>query len=254
MSQGKDSPILSHRAPRAVIFDAVGTLIYPEPSVAAAYAAAARRYGIDLPEPVVRQRFQAAFVRQERLDRERYAGRTNQQREIDRWRSIVDEVFGAPGEADAIFAALWDHFADPGQWRLFADTAPAWEALAARGIVIGIASNFDDRLTTICQSLSPLDGCQHLFVSSQMGWRKPHPHLFAAIADQLALAPHEILLVGDDVENDYRAAQTAGWGALLLDRASAGQQTLSVPHAQAKDTIRSLHEIAGRWGVAGNGA
>src|SRR5436309_68347 len=52
----------------AVFFDAVGTLIHPEPSPAAAYAEVARRHGCALTAEEVRPRFAAAFAREEAAD------------------------------------------------------------------------------------------------------------------------------------------------------------------------------------------
>jgi len=227
-----------------VIFDAVGTLIHPEPSVAAAYGAVARRHGVDLPEWKIQERFRQTFAAQERLDQEKYEGRTDRVRELNRWRDIVRYVFGAIAQSEEIFADLWTHFGEPGNWRLFADAADTWQRLETQGLVLGIASNFDHRLLGICQALPPFDTCRHLFVSSRVGWRKPHPRLFATIAEQLALAPQQILLVGDDLENDYHAARDAGWQALLLDRRPADERTRRPaegvpPH----DAIHSLREI-----------
>src|SRR5438132_815361 len=72
---------------RAVFFDAVGTLIHPDPPAPAVYAEAARRFGSRLDLPAVTTRFRAAFRRQEEID---HAGglRTDEAREVARWRAI----------------------------------------------------------------------------------------------------------------------------------------------------------------------
>ena len=54
---------------RAVFFDAVGTLITPDPRAPAVYAAVGRLYGSRLDVTVVGDRFRAAFRREERRDR-----------------------------------------------------------------------------------------------------------------------------------------------------------------------------------------
>ena len=76
---------------RAVFFDAVGTLIHPDPPAPSVYAEAARRFGSRLDLPAVAARFRAAFRRQEELD---HAGglRTDEAREVARWRAIVAEA------------------------------------------------------------------------------------------------------------------------------------------------------------------
>ena len=59
-------------------------------------------------------------------------GRTSQAREVGRWRGIVADVFGAAPQAGAIFDDLWEHFARPGNWRLFDDAAPVWQSADLR--------------------------------------------------------------------------------------------------------------------------
>ncbi|HUY90927.1 MAG TPA: HAD-IA family hydrolase [Pirellulales bacterium] len=204
----------------AVLFDAVGTLIEPDPPVASAYEAAGRRYGSALSREEVLRRFRAAFARQERLDETELMGRTDEPRERRRWQAIVGEVFDDVADSDGLFDDLWRHFASSAHWRLCAGAADCWRTLAERGLTLGIASNFDARLEAVCQGLAPLDQCRFLFISSRLvGVRKPHPAFFAAIAERLNLPPSRILLAGDDLDNDYRAAEAAGWQSVLIDPA-----------------------------------
>jgi putative hydrolase of the HAD superfamily len=228
--------------PRAILFDAVGTLMRPEPSVSGAYTAVARRHGVVLDQADVERRFRAAFARQDDIDRVERDNRTDQPREVARWRGIVADVFGEIPQVEAIFADLWDHFADARNWRLFDDVPDVWRRLSSAGVTLGVASNFDDRLTGICQRLPPLNRAQHLFVSSQVGYRKPGRGFFAAIEAALSLRPEELLLVGDDLTNDFQAAQAAGWQALLIDRAKTGEGASQQP----ADSVRTLAGVLDR--------
>src|SRR5262245_32971097 len=130
---------------RAWFFDAVGTLIRPEPSAAAAYAAVGRRHGTRLPEDVIAQRFRAAFRAEEGVDRD--AGwRTSEAREVQRWRGIVGRVLDDVPDPEAVFRELWDHFARPTAWRCEPGAAEVLAAGERLGLVLGVASNFDGRL------------------------------------------------------------------------------------------------------------
>ncbi len=203
---------MSHEI-RAVLFDAVGTLIYPDPPVAAAYAATGARFGSRWMADEIQPRFRAAFARQEALDVRQHGERTSEAREKARWQAIVSEVFDDVADPSGLFAALWQHFAEPRHWRPHADALELWSGYAAQDIVLGIASNFDGRLRTICQGLPPLDTCRHLFVSSELGVRKPSTQFFRAIEQRLKLRPDQLLLIGDDWQNDYLGATAAGWKA-----------------------------------------
>jgi putative hydrolase of the HAD superfamily len=205
-----------HR-PQAVLFDAVGTLLAPEPSAALAYLSIGRRMGSLLKQSEAATRFREAFRRQEAIDRQVHGLRTNEARERQRWREIVAEVLFDVKDQEQAFAALWKHFAEPENWRVAPDGPLVWQELSRRGLTLGIASNFDRRLEPLCQAIEPLPQCRHVFTSSELGWRKPSPEFFAAIEDRLGLKGSELLLVGDDLENDYLAARACGWQAILID-------------------------------------
>lgn len=234
--------------PRAILFDAVGTLIYPEPSVAEAYYRVGQDLGSSRTRSEVKELFRAAYQRSESLfalpdnrgafDRQP----TSDERERQRWRQVVGEVFAdlTPAAAEQALDQLWRHFAQPGHWRVYDDASSAWEDLSRRGLLLGVASNFDSRLEQICRSLSPLDGCQHLFISSRVGYPKPSPQFFRAIENSLKLLPVEILLVGDDPTNDILGAARCGWQTQLVCRHG-------VPTSGAIHSLMELSERIDRW-------
>jgi putative hydrolase of the HAD superfamily len=201
--------------PPGIYFDAVGTLLHPEPSAAAVYATVGRRFGSQLDEAAVAVRFRAAFQRQEEIDRA--AGlRTDEEREVARWRSIVGEVFDDISDEEGCFQELYMHFARAGAWACVPETADVLGTLAARGHVLGIASNFDHRLRGLVEQLPALRPIRHLVISSEIGWRKPASAFFAAMCRQAGSPADQVLYVGDDRINDYEGARAAGLRAVLL--------------------------------------
>ena len=66
----------------------------------------------------------------------------------------------------------------------------------------------------VCRGLPPLDCCQHVFYSAQLGHAKPHAAFFQGVQRGLNLSGNEILLVGDDEVCDLVGARDAGWQAL----------------------------------------
>lgn len=227
-------PILHPEHVQWVFFDAVGTLILPRPPVAEVYAHIGQRYGSRLMPDEIEGRFRAAFRRQEEID---HVGqqRTSEERELRRWQEIVREVFMDVADTSAAFAELWRHFAQSTSWKCYDDVEPCLEALNRLGLRLGIASNFDRRLHGIAAGLSPLPRCEALAISSEVGWRKPAPEFFAALIKQAGCPAEEIVLVGDDWENDIVGGQQAGLQTVFLDRRGITQH---------KDLIRSLTELA----------
>jgi putative hydrolase of the HAD superfamily len=197
---------------RAVVFDAVGTLIYADPPVAAAYCRAGQRHGSSLSANEIADRFGAAM--------EQHFGdeHSNERMERQRWSRVVADVFVDLEDATPVFEELWHHFANHRHWAIYDDVFDVWNELESRGLVVAIASNFDQRLLDIASHLTPLDRARSIYVSSQLGYAKPHRKFFSAIEQSLQFAPPELLLVGDDRDKDYEGARRAGWNSLLLDR------------------------------------
>ena len=203
---------------RWILFDAVGTLIYPDPPVAEVYRGVARRFGLELSAAEIHDRFAAAFAHEfAAVGSERPP--TSEASERARWQRVVAAVLhelAAPAEEP--FDLLWAHFARADSWRTFEDVAPTLAKLARRGVRLGIASNFDGRLHGIVQATSPLAACERVFVSSEIGFSKPDRRFFQSVQRQLNVSPDEILLVGDDVQNDQQGALAAGWRTVLVRR------------------------------------
>jgi putative hydrolase of the HAD superfamily len=201
---------------RAVFFDAVGTLIHPEPAAGLVYAAVGRARGSRLTVAEISARFHSAFAREEQVDREQGL-RTDERRETERWRRIVAAVLDDLADREGCFEELFEHFARPESWRCEADAARVLAALAGRGIAVGMASNYDRRLHRVLAGLPALQPLDHVVISAEVGWRKPAAEFFAALGRVARLPPEQILFVGDDRRNDFDGARTAGLRALLFD-------------------------------------
>jgi putative hydrolase of the HAD superfamily len=160
-----------------------------------------------------------------------YTGRlerppTTDDHERAHWQRIVSAVLcELPDAGGQPFELLWQHFAEPRSWRLYGDVEPALARLLGLGLVLGIASNFDCRLHRVVRGLGPLSACSHTFVSSEIGFSKPDPRFFAAVAARLGLLPDQILLVGDDRMNDLEGATAAGLRAVLVNRDASAAGT-----------------------------
>ncbi len=222
---------MSNDAIRVIIFDAVGTLIHPDPPATDVYAVVGRRFGSRLDPATIKGRFRNAFRRQEDLDRD-HGYRTDNEREVRRWRTIVAEVLDDVSDNAACFQALFEHFARPQAWTCAADTEPVLNALFGRGYRLGLASNFDKRLHGVVDGLPELRPLGYRVVSAEIGWRKPHLRFFQKVCEVAEVAPEQILVVGDDQANDYEGAAAAGLSAVLYD-----------PHGDRPNGIRGLREL-----------
>jgi len=200
----------------AIFFDAVGTLIRPEPNVAAVYTEAGKRHGSALCTDEIRDRFFREFARHVRLDEMR-CWKTSEDNEVHRWRQIVKRVFPDVRDTEACFRELWDHFARPESWRLTDGAGEVLCELLRRGWVLGLASNFDSRLRGIVDGFPDLWTLTHIVISSEVGWLKPAPQFFEQVKSCVQVPSEKILFVGDDRRNDYAGAEAAGLTPVLYD-------------------------------------
>jgi putative hydrolase of the HAD superfamily len=231
---------------RAVFFDAVGTLLFAEPPAAVVYARVGQRYGSRLGVEDIRVRFAQAWARQEARDRA--AGwRTSEAREEERWRQIVAEVLPDVTAPAACFQELYHHFAQPQAWRCPPETAAVLAALRQRGLLLGLASNYDRRLRQVLAGRPELAPLERVLLSSELGWRKPAPEFFAALCRLAGLPPQHILFVGDDWDNDYQAARAAGLAARWYHPEAE-------PTAPTQERLTSLEALLRETDNAGSGA
>ena len=206
-----------HPGIQAVFFDAVGTLLIPNPPASQVYAAIAREEGLSDTATEIEQRFRVAFRAEEEVDR--ICGWvTGEAREETRWRRIVEATLPRLADRDVGFHRLFAHFSHPSAWRVHPDAATVLPALRECGLKLGIASNFDRRLDPVVGGLDALAPARDLIViSSSVGFRKPAAEFFAAVVDVAGCRADAILFVGDQIENDYDGAAAAGLAPVLLD-------------------------------------
>ena len=120
-------------------------------------------------------------------------------------------------DGDKCFQSLHEHFARAEAWAVEPGAGDVLAELQGRRVGLGLCSNFDHRLHTVLAGLPELRPIQWVVISSEVGWRKPAAAFYAAVARCAQLAPEQILVVGDDRDNDYLGARQAGMQAVLFD-------------------------------------
>ena len=198
---------------RAVVLDAVGTLIHPDPPAPVVYAQVARSWGSHYDVAAIKSRFLQAFEHEELTDR-RLGWRTSEAREIERWRHIIAKVLDDVSDPESCFHTLFDHFSRPQAWCCDPAIGDVLRRLAHGGFVLGTASNYDSRLHHVIAGKPELSPIQHVIISSEVGWRKPAPEFFDAVCGTVGLPADQIVFVGDALINDVQGAQAAGLKAV----------------------------------------
>ena len=143
--------------------------------------------------------------------------RTDETREVERWRDIVGAVLDDVGDAAGCFAALFEAFGRPAAWRCDPDADEIMAEMNRRSLRQALASNFDRRLRTVIAPMPIASYVDAIIISSEIGWRKPALAFFTHVASVLDKEPDEILFVGDDRSNDFEAARAARMHAVMFD-------------------------------------
>jgi putative hydrolase of the HAD superfamily len=200
----------------AVFLDAGDTLLAPFPSFEGRFVAVARAEGVEFHEARVAAAF-AAATRRAVWPTDWTDPATQRAFWHGHYLDILGELQHA-GDRAALADVLFEAFTDPAAYRLFDDARPALQALAARGLKLGVISNFEPWLATVLE----LEGVADLFaataISGVLGVAKPEPGIFRAALDQAGVDPAGAVHVGDHVELDVAGARAVGMTGVLIDR------------------------------------
>jgi putative hydrolase of the HAD superfamily len=224
---------------KVVFFDAANTLVHPDPPVGELYARTARKYGVEVSAADVQQHFRRsweALQPKAAADPGRYAiGEADGRRW---WQTVVAETFrplGIPQPFETFFDELYSLFAEPAVWRVYADVLAVLQGLHARGLTLGVLSNWDTRLGPLLEGLGLMPYFKHVVLSAVVGWEKPHPRIFASALELAGVPAAQVLHVGDNYQQDVVGAQQAGIYAVWLRR--RGERQADCP------VIGSLSEL-----------
>jgi len=200
-----------------IFFDAVGTLIYPDPPVYEIYQSIANKYGSNLTEDIISKRFKKSYKTHFSINPE-INTLSNEKLEKQRWKNVIDDIFNDTSISNPdLFLELWQHFSEPKHWKLYDDTKQFLDKLINTGIYVGLASNFDARILTISKELLPTIDSSRIFYSTDLGFAKPNVNFYKSIGDATQGNQDNYIMIGDDWENDIEAANNAGWTAIHRD-------------------------------------
>jgi putative hydrolase of the HAD superfamily len=209
----------SARPLRAVLLDALGTLVTLEPPAPHLRAELRRRAGIDVSADAAERAFRTeiAFYLEHHLEGR---DKPSLERLRDRCAQVIAGELGrAAPDLDTIRAAMLASL----RFHARAEAAPALESLREGGLRLVVVSNWDCSLARMLArtGIAPLvDG---VIASATVGAAKPDPSVLTAALAAAGAGPGEALHVGDSLAHDVAGARAAGVEAVLLDRDGAAR-------------------------------
>ena len=200
---------------RALLCDAVGTLIRTREPPAFTYCRFAAAHGIACETTVVEARLREALATLRPPSGGALA--TFSAREREDWRGVVRTSLGRAAAEGPCFDALFAFYATATAWETLPGVQAALEAARARGLRTAVASNMDHRLPHVLADLGLAPHFDAVVIPSSCGHAKPDARFFHAACERLEVAPSASLYVGDREQDCVAAARAAGLTAVRYD-------------------------------------
>ena len=196
------------RMRRAIFIDALGTLLWLAPPW--------ERIDPEAVRGVEPERVRTGFLAEMSYYREHVSEGADRASLADlrgRCAAVLSDELGREIAVETMLEAL--HFT------AFEDAEPALKELSELDVALICVSNWDRSLTEVLERLQLGHWFDGIVTSASAGASKPSPKIFGPALELAACEPSEALHVGDTAD-DLEAARAAGIGALLIDRAGAG--------------------------------
>jgi REG-2-like HAD superfamily hydrolase len=201
----------------AVTFDVGGTLVHLWGPPERQFAEICRRAGVPLPPSGARAAARAYRTRV-RAQPESPGPADWERADAAGLRAggFSGDVAEAVRRIEAAFPAL------SLQWELDPDVPAVLEALRARGLRLGVVSNWDGTLEERLRAWGLRRHFDAVADSAVVGAAKPDPAIFRGVLEALGVPPARCLHVGDRPDTDVAGARAAGVRPVLYDPLDCG--------------------------------
>jgi putative hydrolase of the HAD superfamily len=225
---------------RAILLDALGTLVALEPPVPALAALLRERHGIDV-SPEDARRAMLAEMSHYREQCVRAADAESLATLRLECAAIVAAELRLELTSSQLVATLLASL----RFRVFPEVPGALASWRRAGVRLVVASNWDVSLHDVLRETGLRERLDGVVTSAEVGASKPAPELFAAALRVAGAAPTEAIHVGDSLSEDVAGARAAGIRAVLLAREhpwrGAGGAHATTPHGTR--VIGALDEL-----------
>jgi putative hydrolase of the HAD superfamily len=228
----------STRPITTVLFDAGGTLVHADLRF---IRTVFRQAGITATPQVIRR---AECASKHAIDRRMEAAvmDTDETRRQPYFAAMLDHLGIAKDLAVRLLHTIETEHQHDNLWRLMIPSTPqVLQKLRNRGLVLGVVSNSDGRITSILERCGIAQFFQVIVDSHEVGVEKPDPRIFDFALTKAHARPEQTLYVGDIYSIDIVGAERAGIQPVLIDSVGcyATVQCRKIRHLRALLTMVS---------------
>ncbi len=204
-----------------VFFDAGETLVHPMPSFPELFAACCADFGLEVDLARLSMASRSLMDEVEGKQRQGYTFTHDHDASRIFWlrfyRNLVTEI-GYRDNHEELPERLYEAFSLPSNYGPYQDALETLRALSARGMRIGLISNFEAWLQDLLDGLGLSGYFEIMVISGNEGVEKPNLEIYDRALKRAGVESGRALHVGDSPVSDFKGAMEAGMKAVLLDR------------------------------------
>ena len=154
-----------------------------------------------------------------------------------RWNKRILCHLGIQSDKQALAEFVATNWWDYSEVTLYPDAKIVLPLLKRIDLKIGLVTNgLQSDVDKILPRVDLQDFFDVIVVINTLGKMKPDAELFHYALQKLRATPSEAIFIGDEIETDYKGAQTAGLTAYLIDREGKNRN-------KNVNTISSLNDL-----------
>ena len=212
-----------------VFFDVGHTLLTPALPEGRVFAEEAARHGVDLDPNKVQAFIPQMYVLYEELYEQDNSFWSDDQRAIAIWIEMYEylcELTGVDQSKRSVIAhSVHKRYFTSESWCAYDDVAPALIELKARGVRMGLISNWDSSLEDIIIDLGFAQYFDVIISSAVAQLHKPMPEIFELALTRIGSSAAQSMHVGDNVSADVEGAHAVGITPVLIARSKSATDT-----------------------------
>jgi REG-2-like HAD superfamily hydrolase len=204
-----------------VFFDVGNTLIRPALSETEVLMQSAKTLGVSLDSQLLEQNVFELLEHYDKLFLPDDSLWASQEGAVGLYLSIFEKLCESAGVAEharQLAELSFSRLTEPEAWKLFDDVADTLEEIKARGIKMGLISNWDRSLPKVIHGMGLGRYFEVIVASAAVGLYKPQSEIFDLALEKMGTPAEQAMHIGDNLVADVGGARGVGITPILLDR------------------------------------
>lgn len=235
---------------QVILFDGHGTLTYPCQSTLLLYNRLAQKHN----SKIHKERIKKEYFLMKRKHYQFLKSKSKSQipltwdEDKKYWFFLEKSLFkkiGIKNDYEKLSSEILNNYMLPHKQRIHSDVVPILTYLKNKNYILGVLTNSDSRYREILKYYNILNLFDYLFISTEVGYKKPSKEIFNYASQKLKINLNQIWYIGDNYELDIRSALLAGIKkGILIKRKKNNSALIKIPkNIKVIQTLKTLQNI-----------